>query len=239
MITWAFNPVMAGPKPPRLSDASCRQPAKRQALRVRGTPKGRRCRSRRRAKTMPALLGDAPRRRDLLIEHLHKIQDRFGHLSAAHLVALAAEMKMAMAEVYEVATFYHHFDVVKEGETRRRRHHRPRLRLDCLRARRVARAARDAAGAARHATSACSMRRASAAARRRRSPWSARTRCPHATAEKVVALVKRRRRSTHATIGRHHHAGPPRLRGLSRRRRLCAGGRVRQRRSERRPTSSR
>jgi formate dehydrogenase len=63
------------------------------------------------------LLGDAPRRRDLLIEHLHKIQDRFGHLSAAHLVALAAEMKMAMAEVYEVATFYHHFDVVKEGDT--------------------------------------------------------------------------------------------------------------------------
>ncbi len=64
-----------------------------------------------------ALLGDAPRRRDLLIEHLHKIQDRYGCLSARHLVALAAEMKMAMAEVYEVATFYHHFDVIKEGDT--------------------------------------------------------------------------------------------------------------------------
>jgi len=64
-----------------------------------------------------ALLGDAPRRRDLLIEHLHKIQDRYGCLSARHLVALASEMKMAMAEVYEVATFYHHFDVIKEGET--------------------------------------------------------------------------------------------------------------------------
>jgi NADH:ubiquinone oxidoreductase subunit F (NADH-binding)/NADH:ubiquinone oxidoreductase subunit E len=64
-----------------------------------------------------ALLGDAPRRRDLLIEHLHKIQDRYGCLSARHLVALAAEMKMAMAEVYEVATFYHHFDIVKEGDT--------------------------------------------------------------------------------------------------------------------------
>jgi formate dehydrogenase len=64
-----------------------------------------------------ALLEDAPRRRDLLIEHLHRIQDRYGCLSAAHLAALAAEMKMAMAEVYEVATFYHHFDVVKEGET--------------------------------------------------------------------------------------------------------------------------
>jgi NADH:ubiquinone oxidoreductase subunit F (NADH-binding)/NADH:ubiquinone oxidoreductase subunit E len=62
------------------------------------------------------LLGDAPRRRDLLIEHLHRIQDRYGCLSAAHLVALAAEMNMAMAEVYEVATFYHHFDVVKDGD---------------------------------------------------------------------------------------------------------------------------
>ncbi len=63
-----------------------------------------------------ALLGAEPRRRDLLLEHLHKIQDRYGHLSAAHLVALAAEMKLALAEVYEVATFYHHFDVVKEGD---------------------------------------------------------------------------------------------------------------------------
>lgn len=63
-----------------------------------------------------ALLGDAPRRADLLIEHLHKIQDRYGHLSAAHLRALAEEMRMSMAEIYEVATFYAHFDVVKEGE---------------------------------------------------------------------------------------------------------------------------
>ncbi|HEX6003943.1 MAG TPA: NAD(P)H-dependent oxidoreductase subunit E [Burkholderiales bacterium] len=61
-----------------------------------------------------ALLGDAPRRRDLLIEYLHRIQDRYGCLSAAHLVALAREMGLAMTEVYEVATFYHHFDVVKE-----------------------------------------------------------------------------------------------------------------------------
>jgi len=64
-----------------------------------------------------ALLGDRPRRRDLLIEHLHLIQDRYGHLSAAHLAALAQEMKLAQTEVYEVATFYAHFDVVKEGET--------------------------------------------------------------------------------------------------------------------------
>jgi formate dehydrogenase len=66
------------------------------------------------AAEVAALLGDAPRRRDLLIEHLHRIQDHYGSLSAAHLVALAAEMKLAMTEVYEVATFYHHFDVVKE-----------------------------------------------------------------------------------------------------------------------------
>jgi formate dehydrogenase beta subunit len=84
--------------------------------RVRGTPKGRPVDPKAREEVR-ALLGDAPRRRDLLIEHLHKIQDRYGHLSAAHVVALAAEMKMAMAEVYEVATFYHHFDVVKDGET--------------------------------------------------------------------------------------------------------------------------
>ncbi len=63
-----------------------------------------------------ALLGDEPRRRDLLIEHLHKIQDTYHYISARHIVALAHEMKLAQTEVYEVATFYHHFDVVKEGE---------------------------------------------------------------------------------------------------------------------------
>src|SRR5664279_6210399 len=62
-----------------------------------------------------ALLTDRPRRRDLLIEHLHLIQDHYGHLSAAHLTALAQEMKLAQTEVYEVATFYSHFDVVKDG----------------------------------------------------------------------------------------------------------------------------
>jgi formate dehydrogenase beta subunit len=84
--------------------------------RVRSTPKGRRVDPTAREEVL-ALLGDAPRRPDLLIEHLHKIQDHYGCLSAAHLVALASEMKMAMAEVYEVATFYHHFDVIKEGDT--------------------------------------------------------------------------------------------------------------------------
>ena len=83
--------------------------------RVRGTPKGRRVDPIAREEVR-GLLGDAPRRRDLLIEHLHRIQDRYGHLSAAHLVALADEMKLAMTEVYEVATFYHHFDVVKDGD---------------------------------------------------------------------------------------------------------------------------
>jgi len=62
-----------------------------------------------------ALLGTRERRRDLLIEHLHLIQDHYGYLSAAHLAALAHEMKLAQAEVYEVATFYAHFDVVKDG----------------------------------------------------------------------------------------------------------------------------
>ena len=62
-----------------------------------------------------ALLGDRPRQRDLLIEYLHLVQDRYGHLSAAHLAALAAEMRLAMSEVYEVATFYAHFDVVVDG----------------------------------------------------------------------------------------------------------------------------
>ena len=63
-----------------------------------------------------ALLGDAPRRADLLIEFLHLIQEHYGHLGAAHLRALAEELRLSMAEVYEVATFYAHFDVVKEGE---------------------------------------------------------------------------------------------------------------------------
>ena len=62
-----------------------------------------------------ALLTDRSRRRDLLIENLHLIQDHYGFLAAAHLTALAFEMKMALTEVYEVATFYSHFDVVKDG----------------------------------------------------------------------------------------------------------------------------
>ena len=91
------------------------QPAGRQGRnRPRRTPKGRQIDPAALAEVQ-ALLTDRPRRRDLLIEHLHLIQDHYGHLSAPHLAALAHEMKMAQTEVYEVATFYSHFDVVKDG----------------------------------------------------------------------------------------------------------------------------
>jgi len=84
--------------------------------RARGTLKGRGVDPAAREEVR-ALLGGDPCRRDLLIEYLHRIQDRYGHLSAARLAALAEEMRLSQTEVYEVATFYHHFDVVKEGET--------------------------------------------------------------------------------------------------------------------------
>src|ERR1700759_1221340 len=88
----------------------------RKRRRPAGAPKGRQI-DPRALEEVRALLGDRPRRRDLLIEYLHLLQDCYGHLSAPHLTALAAEMKLAQTEVYEVATFYAHFDVVKEGET--------------------------------------------------------------------------------------------------------------------------
>ncbi|MGA0031951.1 MAG: NAD(P)H-dependent oxidoreductase subunit E [Burkholderiales bacterium] len=91
--------------------------------RARGAVKGRTVDVRAQAEVQ-ALLDEAardsrvdPRRRDLLIENLHRIQDRLGHIPASHIVALAREMKLAMTEVYEVATFYHHFDVVKEAQS--------------------------------------------------------------------------------------------------------------------------
>ncbi|HEX3062213.1 MAG TPA: NAD(P)H-dependent oxidoreductase subunit E [Usitatibacter sp.] len=83
--------------------------------RSRPTPKGRAVDPAARAE-VEALLAGKPLEPQYLIENLHLIQDRFGHIPAAHLNALAAAMKLAQAEVYEVATFYHHFDVVKEGE---------------------------------------------------------------------------------------------------------------------------
>jgi formate dehydrogenase len=84
--------------------------------RPRKTPKGRQVEPQA-LSDVRVLLGERERRRDLLIEHLHLIQDRYSYLSAAHLAALAQEMKLALTEVYEVATFYAHFDVVKEDET--------------------------------------------------------------------------------------------------------------------------
>jgi NADH:ubiquinone oxidoreductase subunit F (NADH-binding)/NADH:ubiquinone oxidoreductase subunit E len=83
--------------------------------RARPVPKGRQVEPRAKI-AIEALLGDSPRSRDLLIEHLHLIQDTFGQISAEHLAALADEMHLAFAEVFETATFYAHFDVVKEGE---------------------------------------------------------------------------------------------------------------------------
>ena len=83
--------------------------------RAKSTPKGRQV-DPQAAEEIALLLGDRPRRRDLLIEHLHLIQDAWKQISASHLAALADEMKLSFAEVFETATFYAHFDVVKEGE---------------------------------------------------------------------------------------------------------------------------
>ena len=83
--------------------------------RAKATPKGRQV-DPTAAEEIELLLGDRPRRRDLLIEHLHLIQDKSHQISAAHLAALADAMKLSFAEVFETATFYAHFDVVKEGE---------------------------------------------------------------------------------------------------------------------------
>ena len=82
-------------------------------LRMRPVPKGRTFDADA-LEDVRSLLGEEPRRRDLLIEHLHRIQDHYGHLSDRHLLALAKELDLSAAEVYEVATFYHHFDVVKD-----------------------------------------------------------------------------------------------------------------------------
>ncbi|UYV38452.1 NAD(P)H-dependent oxidoreductase subunit E [Rhodobacteraceae bacterium D3-12] len=82
----------------------------------RHTPKGRQVDDTALSEVQ-SLLGDTPLRRDLLIEYLHLVQDHYGHLSAAHIRALAEIMRLSQAEIYEVASFYAHFDIVKEGET--------------------------------------------------------------------------------------------------------------------------
>jgi NADH:ubiquinone oxidoreductase subunit F (NADH-binding)/NADH:ubiquinone oxidoreductase subunit E len=83
--------------------------------RARTTPKGRDVEPAAKHE-VERLLGDRPREREHLIEYLHLIQDTYHQISAAHLAALADEMRLAYAEVYETATFYAHFDVVKEGD---------------------------------------------------------------------------------------------------------------------------
>jgi formate dehydrogenase beta subunit len=84
-------------------------------LRMRPIPKGRAVDPAALAEVR-ALLGEAPRRRDLLIEHLHRIQDHFGHIADRHLLALARELGLSHAEVYEVATFYEHWDLVPDDQ---------------------------------------------------------------------------------------------------------------------------
>ncbi len=98
-----------------LGASSVRHPG-RGTGRGRRTPKGRQLDPTALAQ-VTTLLGDRPLRRDLLIEHLHLLQDHFGHLGAAHLKALAEVMRLPEAEIYETATFYAHFDVIAEDET--------------------------------------------------------------------------------------------------------------------------
>jgi len=82
----------------------------------RGQPRGRSVDPKALARVRE-LLGDAPRRRDLLLEHLHRIQDCEGCITVSNLAALAGEMRLSVAEVYEVASFYHHFDLVRESQS--------------------------------------------------------------------------------------------------------------------------
>jgi formate dehydrogenase len=82
----------------------------------RKTPKGRQV-SDDATTLVRELIGDRPRERQFLIEFLHLIQDQYGHLSLAHMTALAEELRLSQTEVYEVATFYAHFDVLHEDET--------------------------------------------------------------------------------------------------------------------------
>ncbi len=103
----------------QISDFDEGQPPNRPTtsrLRGRSLPKGRHHVDPGSLEAVQLLLSDAPRRRDLLIEHLHRIQDAYRQISADHLAALAEEMRLSLAEVFETATFYAHFDVVREGE---------------------------------------------------------------------------------------------------------------------------
>ena len=99
-----------------MADAGTRKGAETgRRVRLRPSPKGRTA-DPASLDQVRALLGDDPRRADLLIEYLHRIQDTYGQLAARHLTALAAELRLATAEVFEVASFYHHFDIVKDPD---------------------------------------------------------------------------------------------------------------------------
>jgi NADH:ubiquinone oxidoreductase subunit F (NADH-binding)/NADH:ubiquinone oxidoreductase subunit E len=87
----------------------------RSKMKARNKPKGRQIDPQARA-DIAVLLNGHDIRRDLLIEYLHLIQDKFSCISAAHISALAEALKLAQTEVYEVATFYHHFDVIRDGD---------------------------------------------------------------------------------------------------------------------------
>ena len=91
------------------------KPVLRKRNKMRGEQRGRHV-TQTAQEQIRSLLGSETPRRDLLIEYLHLIQDEFGHIAADHITALAAEMQLATTEVYEVATFYHHFDVIREGQ---------------------------------------------------------------------------------------------------------------------------
>ncbi len=167
---------------------------------VRNRPKGRHVDADALA-DVRALLGDAPRERSLLIEFLHRIQDARGYLPASHLVALAQEMRLAMTEVYEVATFYHHFDVVDAKRSAAAADNGARVRNAVLPDGGGARVARRAASRMATATCACSALRASAAASRRRQPSSAAIRsiarrCRASWKRSKRAPSNRRRRRT-------------------------------------------
>ena len=99
------------PGPEKFS-GGMRSPGARRG-RARPFPKGRQV-DPEALREIRALLGDAPRRRDLLIEYLHLVQDRYNRLSHRHLVALAHDLRLPMAEVFETATFYAHWDVVDD-----------------------------------------------------------------------------------------------------------------------------
>ena len=105
----------ATPQAPLMTDSPSPDKANGSRRRPRRFARGRQVTAQARAE-IARLLGARQHSREFLIEHLHLIQDRYRCISAAHLAALAAEMKLSQAEVYEVATFYHHFDVLKEGD---------------------------------------------------------------------------------------------------------------------------